>query len=313
MKILVTGAAGFVGSHAVQRLHAAGHDIVATDLVEDPWRLTLDVPRLRYMAGDLGATLPSAMPDVEEVWHFAANADIPLGAHDTSVDIRDSMMLTRDVLESMREHDVERIVFPSSSAVYGNGLGPVVRECDGPLLPCSMYAAGKIAAEALISAYAHTFGLRGVICRLGNVVGGVMRRGIVRDFIRELTNDPHTLHVLGDGRQRKSYVLVDDVIDGMAWVSEHPPTDEPVTVVNLTAGGSLDVTGVATAVAKAMHILPPRMVASTDQVSWAGDQPTIELGIDRLLSTGWQPTAGPAQAVRTAAERMLDEQVQAGR
>lgn len=307
MKVLITGAAGFVGSHAVWTLEEAGYDVVATDLVERPQRLAglLDRPRVRYHAGDLADALPEVMPGVRQVWHFAANADIPLGARDTTVDLRESVMLTHRVLESMREHAVPLILFPSTSGVYGNGLGPVARETDGPLLPCSLYAAGKLASEGLISAYANTFGLRGMVFRLGNVVGGAMGRGIVRDFIAKLTEDPATLRVLGDGRQRKSYVLVDDIIAGMKWIIEHPPADVPVNVVNLAAGDSLDVAGVAAEVAAAMGLPAPHIVTANTDLSWAGDQPVIELSTDLARSTGWRPSADAATAVRTAAARLL--------
>lgn len=309
MRILVSGAAGFLGSHAVRSLHAAGHDVVATDVVPAPdaSRLAdlIGSPGLTYVARELVQALPQVMPEVAEVWHFAANADIPLGAKDTTVDLRESTLLTQRVLESMRAHAVPAILFPSTSGVYGNGLGPVVRESDGPLLPCSLYAAGKLASEGLISAYGHMFGVRGLIFRLGNVVGGAMGRGIVRDFIAKLRVTPNVIQVLGDGRQRKSYVLADDVIAGMSWISAHASRDEPVHVFNLAAGDSVDVAGVAAAVAAAMGLPSPRITTTTTELSWSGDQPVIELGIERALATGWRPTATAVRAVEIAAGRLL--------
>jgi UDP-glucose 4-epimerase len=313
MTVLVTGAAGFLGSHAVRALVTQGQAVVATDRFppEEAQRLS-DVLRsdlVRYVAGGLVATLPIVMPGVSQVWHFAANADIPLGARDTSVDLRESVLLTQHVLESMCNHEVRSVLFPSTSGVYGNGLGPVARECDGPLLPVSLYAAGKLASEGLISAYAHMSGLRGRIFRLGNVVGGSMGRGIVRDFIAKLQADPQELQVLGDGRQRKSYVLVDDVLAGMSWIDSHGHEENPVQVYNLAAGDSLGVAGVAHAVAAAMGLPMPRLRIQGDALSWEGDQPVIKLGIDKALATGWKPTAGAALAVETAAARLLAEAV----
>jgi nucleoside-diphosphate-sugar epimerase len=183
VKVLITGAAGFVGSHAARALEEAGHDVVATDIVETPQRLAglLDRSRVRYHAGDLAETLPEVMPGVQQVW----------------------------------------------------------------------------------------------------------------------------LRVLGDGRQRKSYVLVDDIIAGMRWIAERPPAHVPVNVVNLAAGDSLDVAGVAAEVATAMGLPAPRIITADTDLSWAGDQPVIELGTDLARSTGWRPTADAATAVRTAAERLL--------
>jgi UDP-glucose 4-epimerase len=312
MRVLVTGAAGFVGSHAARSLHASGHEVVATDVVAARSAVRIaDLLRsgVRYVAGDLADTLPEAMPGVREVWHFAANADIPLGIRDTIVDLRESPLLTQRILEHMRTAGATTILFPSTSGVYGNGLGPVVRESDGPLLPVSLYAAGKLACEGLISAYGHMFGIRGMLFRLGNVVGGAMGRGIVRDFIAKLSADSRTLQILGDGRQRKSYVLVDDIIAGMTWIRDHPAGTGPTEVYNLAAGDSLDVTGVAAAVAAAMGLTMPDVVADAGRpLSWAGDQPVVELGIERAMSTGWRPVMGAAQAVETAARRLMDEQ-----
>lgn len=316
MRVLVTGAAGFVGSHAVAALHRAGFDVVATDLVpaQSASRLHgLIEPAtaapggaVRYVVGELSEVLSSVMPGVAHVWHFAANADIPLGARDTAVDLRTSVQLTRLVLESMREHGADRIVFPSTSGVYGRHASRALRESDGPLLPQSMYAAGKLGCEGLISAYGYTFGLRGTIFRLGNVVGGRMGRGIVRDFVHSLRRDPETLPVLGDGRQRKSYVLIDDVIEGMLHIGSAEPTDgdKPCDVYNMAAGDSMDVAGVAREVAGALGLPPPRLMPSDNPLSWPGDQPIVELCIEKALRTGWKPRWTAAEAVAESARRI---------
>ncbi|MDT7782686.1 MAG: UDP-glucose 4-epimerase [Pseudonocardiales bacterium] len=309
MTILITGAAGFVGAHAVRGLHAAGERIIATDLAPEASRIAdlVGAGEVTYVAGGLADLLPAVVPGVDEVWHFAANADIPLGVRDTTVDLRESAMLTRHLMEAMREHGVGSLVFPSTSGVYGSSLGPVVREQDGPLLPNSMYAAAKVAAEALISAYCRTFGLRARILRLGNVVGGMMGRGIVRDFVRKLGEDPHTLQVMGDGSQRKSYVLVDDVVDGMRHLAaaDGPACD----VYNLAAGGSLGVAEVAGAVAVAMNIAAPRIVPDGTSLSWPGDQPVVELSVDKALATGWRPRYTAFEAVTVAAQRIVADRV----
>lgn len=316
MRVLVTGAAGFVGSHAVAALHRAGFDVMATDLVAAHSASRLHgliepdaaAPggAVRYVVGELSEVLTSVMPGVAHVWHFAANADIPLGVRDTAVDLRTSVQLTRLVLESMREHGADRILFPSTSGVYGRNAGHALRESDGPLLPQSMYAAGKLGCEGLISAYGYTFGLRGTIFRLGNVVGGRMGRGIVRDFVHSLHRDPETLPVLGDGRQRKSYVLVDDVIEGMLHIGSAEPADgdEPCDVYNLAAGDSVDVAGVAREVAGALELPVPRLVPSGDPLSWPGDQPIAELSIEKALGTGWRPRWTAAEAVAESARRI---------
>lgn len=310
MRILITGAAGFVGAHVVARLARDGHELVATDRVPAAaaWRLRplLERGAVRYVPGELLQTLPEVMPGVEAVWHMAANADIPLGVTDTALDLRESPMLTREVLEHMRAAGARELLFPSTSGVYGSTRGGVLEEASGPLLPNSLYAAGKLACEGLISAYCTMFGLRATIFRLGNAVGGAMGRGIVPDFVRKLRQDPGTLHILGDGGQRKSYVLVDDIVDGMARIGMDRP-GPACDVYNLAAGGGADVAEVAAAVATAMGIPAPRLVTGGE--TWRGDQPVVELGISKALATGWSPRHTPQQAVCVAAMRLLSDAV----
>lgn len=310
MRILVTGAAGFIGSHATRHLHGLGHEIVATDAVEPTaaWRIcgTLRDQGVHYLDGPLADVIDEAVIGVDEVWHFAANADIPLGARDTAVDLRESVLLTQRVLEAMRARRIRLIIFPSTSGVYGNHVGPVARETDGPLLPSSLYAAGKLACEGMISAYASQFGLSAFIFRLGNVVGGAMSRGIIRDFIIKLREDPHILPVLGDGRQQKSYVFVEDVIGGMRHISSQAAVESGwCDVYNLAAEGSAAVAVVAQRVAAVMGLPAPEIRPAGGGLSWPGDQPVIELAIDKALSTGWRPTMSAADAITAAAQLLL--------
>ena len=309
MRILVTGAAGFVGSHAVRHLHGLGHEVIATDVVEPmaAWRIRgASCKGIRYLVGSLGDVVGEAVIGVDQVWHFAANADIPLGARDTTVDLRESVLLTQKVLEAMRTQGVRVLLFPSTSGVYGNHAGPAARETDGPLLPRSLYAAGKLACEGMISAYSSLFDLNAFIFRLGNVVGGAMSRGIVRDFIIKLREDSHVLPVLGDGTQRKSYVFVEDVIDGMRLISSRASGDcSRCEVYNLAAGGSVAVTEVAQRVAAAMGLPMPEIKAAAGGLSWPGDQPIIELSIGKAFSTGWRPKMSAADAVTAAAQLLL--------
>lgn len=309
-RAVITGVAGFVGSHVARQLVATGRPVIGIDVAPATaaHRLIdlLDESLFDYVAADLGEGLDQVLPGATELWHLAANTDIPRSGRDTEVDLRSSVLATRDVLEAMRRHQVQRILFPSTGAVYGSTHAPPYREGLGPLLPGSLYAAGKLAAEALISAYCHLFGIRAHIFRLGNLVGGRMERGIVLDFLRNLTRDPSALAVLGDGRQRKSYVLVDDVVEAMRWISARVEP-APCVVYNVASTGSLSVHEVAVAVAEALGIDQPELTVQGSGPSWPGDQPVVELDITRALATGWAPRHPPRDAVLVAARRLLAE------
>ncbi|ATW50695.1 NAD-dependent epimerase/dehydratase family protein [Streptomyces peucetius] len=309
---LVTGAAGFVGSHAVKHLLGTGRRVIATDTLprDRAERLdALDSPAFRYVEGDLHTLLPGVLEGIDEVWHFAANTDIPLGATDTGVDLRESLLLTQSVLEGMRTHGVRTLVFPSSSAVYGDLPLASVAETDGPLLPNSLYGAGKAACESLISAYCASFGIRARIYRLGNVLGGAMGRGIVRDFVRKLGEDPRRLTVLGDGLQSKSYVLVDDVVAAMDHLTRttagpgHPACD----VYNVAADESVSVREVARLTAEAMELAAAEILTSGEKLSWTGDQPVIELDTAKARAAGWQASHDARAAVSICAQRLVRE------
>jgi UDP-glucose 4-epimerase len=313
MSSLVTGAAGFIGSHLVRHLRRAGHEVVAFDLVDRARAHRLaelrDDPGLRYVTGDLtdAAALGAALDGVDRVWHLGASADIVGGATRTDVDTRGSVFGTRAVCEAMRAAGVHRIVFASSSAVYGDAAGSPMRESAGPLLPRSLYGAGKVGAEALIGAYAAMSGLRGWIFRLGNVVGGGMPRGIIRDLIIRLRQDPDRLVLLGDGRQRKSYVLVDDVLDAMMHLSHVVALDDarPCEVVNVGTAGSVSAREVAAVVAAELGVDPVITAAGTG-LSWTGDQPVVDLDVGKAAALGWQARHDGPAAVRTATARMRE-------
>ncbi|WP_165975255.1 NAD-dependent epimerase/dehydratase family protein [Actinomadura rubrisoli] len=312
MLMMITGAAGFIGSHAVARLVRDGHHVIAVDqlALDDALDVTdaLNGAKVTYRQIDIGdeGRLRETIEGVDVVWHFAASADIPGGARRTGLDLASSVMGTRAVLEAMRGAGTPEIVFPSTSAVYGAEPPRPVPETHGPTLPTSLYGAGKAGAEALISAYCHLFGLRAWIFRLGNVVGGGMPRGVIRDFILKLSADPERLAVLGTGTQRKSYVLVDDVLDGMATLRDaHDLTGKaPCDVVNIAADGSLDVLTVASIVAGEMGLAPVVSTAG-DGLSWPGDQPVVELDVAKAAGLGWQAAHSPARAVALAARRLV--------
>ncbi len=224
-RYFVTGGAGFIGSHCVRRLlQAPENEVVVYDNAppERCWRLPADVEnsRLRLVRGDLKdldrltATLPE---ETHAVVHFASNPDIARAATQPDIDFWEGTYLTQNLLEAMRIKAVNRLVYASGSGVYGD-TGDIAVSEDDPPRPISTYGASKLACEALMRAYSHLFGIHGLAFRFANVVGPRQTHGVAFDFVRRLRRDPSRLTILGDGRQSKSYVHVDDVITAILMV-----------------------------------------------------------------------------------------------
>ena len=237
VRALVTGAAGFVGSHICQMLLDQGAQVTGVDRVSEPWRLAAlrDKRTFVYIAADATALRAQDWSGVDELWHFAANADIPLGLHDRQIDVSESVGLTTRLLDQCLAHDVRRFVFASSASVYGLNDGTPREEDTLTVRPQSMYAAGKIAAEAFIHAFHAGFDIDATILRFGNLLGPSMERGIVLDFVRRLLEDPTNLKVLGDGLQAKSYIDVRDA-SAAAWTLSRHATAPEARVFNVAAG-----------------------------------------------------------------------------
>ncbi len=221
MKALVTGAAGFIGSNLVDRLLAGQHEVVGFDnfstgqieFLEEALRS----PNFRLVHGDLldPAALEAAMENVDFVFHLAANADVRFGTQHPRKDLEQNTIGTANVLEAMRARGVRRIAFPSTGSVYGEpAVFPTPEDAPFPI-QTSLYAASKLAAEAMIAAYCEGFGMEGHVFRFVSILGERYTHGHILDFYKQLREHPGHLDVLGDGRQRKSYLYVQDCVDAI--------------------------------------------------------------------------------------------------
>ena len=225
MRALVTGGAGFIGSHLIDRLVARGDDVVVIDNLSSGdvgfIQPHIDNGRVRLVEGDIcnPADVGRAMAmEIDCVFHLAANPDIRLGTRITDTDLQQGTVATYNILEAMRMNDVDRIVFASSSVVYGEDAPLPTPEDHGPCMPISLYGASKQAGEGLISSWVGTFGLQAWIFRFANIIGARGTHGVIFDFIHKLKNDPTRLEVLGNGLQEKSYMEVGDCVDAMLHV-----------------------------------------------------------------------------------------------
>ncbi len=305
MRVFVTGAAGFIGSHMVDRLLAAGHSVVGFD--------NMSTGQRRFLAGALGhpefsfhqadlldrTSLAQAMEGAELVVHFAANADVRFGTEHPRKDLDQNTIATWNVLESMREQGSKRIVFSSTGSVYGEpDIFPTPETCPFPL-QTSLYGASKLAAEGLIQAYCEGFGLQGYIFRFVSILGERYSHGHVFDFYQQLAEHPEHLHVLGNGQQKKSYLYVQDCIDGILAAIER--ANDKVNIFNLGTDEYCKVNDSIGWICEHLG-LRPKFTYSGGERGWVGDSPFILLDCSRIRALGWRPRLTIKQAVLATIE-----------
>jgi len=315
-KFLVTGGAGFIGSHLVDRLMRMGCFVrVVDDLSGGSLgnvKVWVDSERFEFVRGDLkdSGVAERAVDGVEVVFHLAANPEVRVAEVDPSVHFRENLLTTFNVLEAVRKSgSAGLVVFFSSSTVYGEPAVFPTCEDYGPVSPISVYGASKLGCEGLVCAYCHTFGVRGLVFRLANVVGGRSGHGVIVDFVRKLQDNPNVLEILGDGSQSKSYLHVEDCVDAVLHALKHFVDGKEVfDVYNV---GSLDRVGVrriAEIVSDEMGVqeVKFRFTGGVDGGrGWRGDVKTMLLSVDKLLGVGWRPKLNSEEAVRLGCRELL--------
>jgi UDP-glucose 4-epimerase len=233
---------------------------------------------------------------------MAANSDISAGVADFRLDLNLNQLTTIVVLEAMKAHSVMRLFFASTSAIFGD-TDAVLNEDFSPLRPVSFYGASKLAAEAYISVFAHTFGGHADILRFPNVVGERATHGVIYDFLRKLEVDHSKLEVLGDGKQSKPYLYVRDLVDAMLMVWDK--AQAPYNVYHAAGIGNTSVREIAEIVVAAAGCKDTRIVFTGGERGWPGDVPRFHYDISRLKALGWEPRRHSTDAVRYAVQRIL--------
>lgn len=304
MKFLVTGAAGFIGSNVVDRLLADGHDVVGYDNYSTGLRRFLEDalpnPRFRMVKGDLlnATAMREAMDGCDFVFHLAANADVRFGTDDPRRDLDQNTTATFNVLETMRVTGIKRIAFSSTGSIYGEAaVFPTPENAAFPV-QTSFYGASKLGAEGFISAYCEGFGLQGFIFRFVSILGERYTHGHVFDFVRRLQRNPHELHILGNGRQRKSYLYVQDCIDAMLIAIER--STDSVNILNLGTDEYCEVLDSVGWITSRLGV-SPRLTFSGGDRGWIGDNPFIFLDCSKMRALGWKPSL----SIREGIERTV--------
>jgi UDP-glucose 4-epimerase len=313
----VTGGAGFIGSHLIDALLAdsATKEIRVLDNFSSGRREHLarhkNDARLKIFKLDL-LNFKKALPHfqgVDRVFHLAANPDARRGIDNTKLDLEQETITTYHVLEAMRRHGVPQIVLSSSGTVYGDVGKTVTRENLGPALPISLYGAGKVASEALISAFCATFGLRGVILRFGNIVGDRTTHGAIYDFIKQLAKNPGKLKVLGNGRQSKPYIYVRDIVDAIVFGGKQcGKLDQgKFDVFNVAPGGGTTVRFIAEELVAQLGFKGwTKITYGTTAGGWPGDVPLSRMDSSKLRKAGFVLPRTSDEAVQLAIRRILE-------
>jgi len=292
MKAFVTGAAGFIGSNLVDRLLGEGHDVVGFDNYSTGIQRFLECairnPRFRMIKGDvLNATaIREAMAGCDFVFHLAANADVRFGTDDPRRDLDQNTVATFNVLDSMRSLGIPRIAFSSTGSIYGEAtVFPTPENAPFPA-QTSFYGASKLGAEGFIAAYCEGFGMQGYVFRFVSILGERYTHGHVHDFVRRLRENPRRLRVLGNGKQRKSYLYVGDCISAMLLAITK--TDSKFNVFNLGTDEYCEVTGSVGWITERLGIRPDLEFTGGDR-GWIGDNPFIFLDCSKVRALGWKP------------------------
>ena len=292
MHYFVTGGAGFIGSNLVDRLLADGHTVTAYDNFSTGRQQFLEQakqsPNFRLIEGDTldTETLTNGMRGCEFVFHLAANADVRFGTQHPRRDLEQNTIATFNVLEAMRANGIRRIAFSSTGSIYGEPeVFPTPETAPFPV-QTSLYGASKLAGEGLISAYCEGFDFQGYIFRFVSILGERYTHGHVFDFYKKLRDDPKHLHILGNGKQRKSYLYVQDCIDAIFTVIDHG--DEGVNIYNLGTDGTCEVNDSVRWITGHLG-LSPEFSYSGGERGWIGDSPFIHLDTTKVRTLGWEP------------------------
>lgn len=300
MRFFVTGGAGFIGSHVTDRLLALGHEVVVYDNFSTGREEFLDdarrSPLATFVRGDTLDLdgLRNAMAGCEFVIHLAANADVRFGSLNPRRDFEQNTLATFHVLDAMRLGGIKQIAFASTGSVYGEAsVFPTPEDAPFPI-QTSFYAASKLACEGLVEAYSEAYGFRSFIFRFVSILGERYTHGHVYDFVKSLRDDPATLRVLGNGRQRKSYLYVHDCISAMLTAFEQAPSR--LNILNLGTDEYCEVNDSIRWITERIGVTP-QLDYTGGERGWVGDSPFIFLDTTRVRALGWRPALSIREGV----------------
>jgi len=315
---LITGGAGFIGSHLTERLLKESHKVTILDNFS-----SANLKNIEPFINNLSLTIirkdlknPFKLNQIVEeckiVFHLAANPEVRVGETDPKVHFEENILTTFNLLEAIRQSNTPKtIIFTSTSTVYGEASQIPTPENYAPLIPISTYGASKLASEALITSYAYTYNHRALILRLANIIGSKSNHGVIIDFIKKIVKNPKQLEILGDGLQEKSYLYIEDCIEAIIHLTNKFCRNmKRVDVYNIGSNDAITVKEIAKIVAEEIKT-PNIKFKFTGGVDggrgWKEDVKKMQLSINRLVKTGWKPKYTSKQAVRLTAKALKEE------
>lgn len=313
MRIFITGGAGFIGSHLVDYLMGDPNEVTVYDNLSSGKREFvehhLNKSNFNLIVADLldQPMLERSVKGHDLVIHLAANPEARVGIEKTDLDLYQETIATYNVLESMRLNNVQKIIFASSGTIYGETPVIPLPEDYGPILPISLYGAGKLASEGLITAFCGTFGFKSWILRFANIVGGRATHGVIYDLIKKLRKNPHELEVLGDGTQEKPYLFIEDCIEGMMFVFNN--AKQSINLYTLGVSSSTTVKFVAENIIREMGLNGVKLCYTGGDRGWPGDVPQVRFDVTKINRLGWKAKLSSDEAVLKTIRILIKEQV----
>jgi UDP-glucose 4-epimerase len=308
MRTLITGGAGFIGSHLVDHLLKEGHHVKVFDNLSGGNYSFIQHheknDRFSFVKADLQdlKTIKKETAGIEMIYHMAANSDISKGILDPKIDFDQTIQNTFNLLMSMRDNGVKKLFYNSGSGVYGDVGSTYTKESFGPLVPVSMYGASKLSAEALIYAFSNFYDIQAWVLRPANIIGPRLTHGVVLDFIKQLKKDPAHLKILGDGKQSKSYLYVLDVIKCMDLVTKKAKAK--INIFNIASNSFITVNSIADIITDEMKIEPKRTWTG-GKIGWKGDVAKVRIDNGKILKLGWKTKYNSRDAVKKTVRVML--------
>jgi UDP-glucose 4-epimerase len=305
MKVLVTGGAGFIGYHLVKELLEKGHEVICVDNFTLGKKENIDEfssnQNFKFYQINIDETeeFCNQLKDekIDLIYHMAANSDIQKGGQNPSIDFRDTFMTTYSVLELMRQNNINKLFFASTSAVYGDKQ-ELLQEITGDLFPISYYGATKFAAENFISAYSFMNDLNTVTFRFPNVIGPNLTHGVIFDFVNKLKRNPHELEILGDGTQTKPYLYVLDLVDAILEFTLDREMKPGVEIYNIGVDSATSVTTIADIICEELGYKDVKYNYTGGNVGWKGDVPKFQFDLTKIHNTGWHTAYTSDESVR---------------